>query len=93
MSTQPDSNVDSSNDDSESTDLHSRKDSIWFSSDVSKPLTPAQESLQRYVQSVKADLSEDEFSTAEGVDCEGEPSVDPSRQIQSVGDSEWMDDW
>lgn len=95
MSTGPDdSNADSSNHDSEAMDLITgKKDSLWFSSDESKPLTPAQESLQRYVQSVKADLSEDEFATAEGVDCVGEPSVDPSRQVQSQGDSEWMNDW
>ena len=68
--------------------------SLWFSSDKSLPLTPAQESLQRYVESVKASMSEsNDFETTEGVDCEGEPSVDPSRQVQSQGDSEWMDDW
>jgi hypothetical protein len=94
MSTHPDSRVDSSNShDSETTDLRSEKDSLWFSSDESKPLTQAQESLQRYVRNIKANLNDGEFSTAEGVECDGEPSVDPSRQVQSVGDSEWMDDW
>ena len=66
--------------------------SLWFGSDTSLPLTTAQQSLQRYVERVKAELGED-FSTTEGVYCKGEPSVDPSRQVQSQGDSEWMDDW
>lgn len=71
----------------------SAKSSLWFSSDETSPLTPAQQSLQQYVERVKADLDERDFVTIEGVDCEGEPSVDPSRQVQSQGDSEWMDDW
>lgn len=66
--------------------------SLWFGADRSAPLTPAQQALQRYVESIKGDLDGD-FSTSEGVDCKGEPSVDPSRQVQSQGDSEWMDDW
>lgn len=72
----------------------SNKPSLWFRRDESSPLTPAQKSLQDYVERIKADLNEGgDFSTTEGVECEGEPSVDPSRQVQSQGDSEWMDDW
>lgn len=68
--------------------------SLWFGNNKSVPLTPAQESLKRYVESVKSDLDEGgDFTTNEGVECTGEPSLDPSRQVQSQGDSEWMDDW
>jgi hypothetical protein len=30
---------------------------------------------------------------AEGVQCDGEPSIDPSRSMQRNGDSEWMEDF
>jgi len=29
----------------------------------------------------------------EGVSCFGEPSIDPSRQMQRIGDSEWLEDF
>jgi hypothetical protein len=34
----------------------------------------------------------DEADLDEGVPCVGEPAVDPSRAIQRVGDSEWIDE-
>jgi hypothetical protein len=35
-----------------------------------------------------------EISSDQGIQCTGEPSVDPSRAINpNQGDSEWMDDW
>ena len=35
-------------------------------------------------------MVEDDFG---GVKCDGEPAVDPSRVMQSVGDSEWLDEY
>lgn len=94
MSRQLGSDDDASNGGSDSEDISDNdKASLWFSSDETVPLSPAQESLRRYVESVKEGLKDEDFATIEGVDCEGEPSVDPSRQVQSQGDSEWMDDW
>lgn len=33
----------------------------------------------------------DDTNPPEGVPCLGEPSIDPSKQLQQTGDSEWMD--
>lgn len=86
---------DDASDNFEQTTSSDEESSIWFGNDKSKPLTPAQKSLQRYVESIKAELNKEGHFTSngEGVNCVGEPSVDPSRQVQSQGDSEWMDDW
>jgi hypothetical protein len=57
-------------------------------------LTPAQQSLLNYVEKVKQEMdpSLTSTTTGEGIQCEGEPSVDPSKLIQpSPGDSEWID--
>ena len=54
------------------------------------------ESLQAYVNRTKLEMEESLMVPGEndGVQCEGEPAVDPSRQIRgNEGDSEWMDDW
>jgi hypothetical protein len=59
-------------------------------------LTPAQISLNAYVDKIKAELQEKGvvWDTQEGRACVGEPSVDPSKMIApNQGDSEWVDDW
>jgi hypothetical protein len=63
---------------------------------ASLSLTPAQISLNAYVNKIKAELQEKGvvWDTQEGRACVGEPSVDPSKMIApNQGDSEWMDDW
>jgi hypothetical protein len=55
-------------------------------------LTPAQQSLLNHVQKVKQEM-DPSCTTGEGIVCEGEPSVDPSKLIQpNQGDSEWIDE-
>ena len=53
------------------------------------------ENLRDYLAQLKQEMNEQQFSAEnEGVDCPGEPSVDPSRSIDpNRGDSEWVDDW
>lgn len=38
-------------------------------------------------------LVADSDTPGEGVACYGEPSIDPSRQLQRDGDSDWLDDY
>ena len=55
--------------------------------------TPAQQELRDYINQLKGELGE-VFDNGEGIECTGEPSVDPSRTVHpNQGDSEWMDDW
>lgn len=56
-------------------------------------LTPAQQSLQAYVERIRREMG-DTMDTDEGRACKGEPSVDPSKLVHpNQGDSEWVDDW
>jgi hypothetical protein len=58
-----------------------------------KPSWEISRSLEAYVERVKCEI-DDQFETDEGRKCTGEPSVDPSRQVQAnYGDSEWINDW
>ena len=47
-----------------------------------------------WVQEARRDLGAVMQATQEGVECTGEPAIDPSRMINAnQGDSEWVDDW
>eukprot|EP00977_Amphora_coffeiformis_P024469 scaffold15940_cov137-Amphora_coffeaeformis.AAC.4 len=52
-----------------------------------------QKTISYHVKQAKLELGK-MFTTTEGVDCTGEPPIDPSRMINpNQGDSEWMDDF
>jgi 23S rRNA pseudouridine1911/1915/1917 synthase len=51
------------------------------------------QSPKSYVERIKAELGQ-QFTTDEGRQCAGEPSVDPSRMVNpNKGDSEWFDEY
>ena len=51
--------------------------------------------LQEYVEKLRLEMGDILLDSSEdGVECTGEPSVDPSKSLNpNQGDSEWMDDW
>lgn len=65
------------------------------SQDISNVLSSnlPQREISYHVQQAKLELGK-KFTTNEGVDCRGEPPIDPSRMINpNQGDSEWIDDF
>ena len=74
-------------------DILSYTSSNILSSSESDCSTPQQSTISHHVEQARRELGA-KFTTMEGVDCTGEPSIDPSRMINpNQGDSEWMDDF
>ena len=66
----------------------------FFGSDADSQYQPPKHtsSFLEHLESVRSSWPDTDGSSKEGVDCTGEPSVDPSRTIQAAetDDSNWM---